>query len=129
MIRFRIERRAGAPPYRQLIQQVKQAVRLGRLEPGDRLPTAREVVADTAINPNTVFKAYRALEAEGLVEARAGVGTFVRKTLGAVAVDTPLRSELADWLRRARAEGLTFEDVEALMKDTLDSQFGRETDT
>ncbi|MFD9085103.1 GntR family transcriptional regulator, partial [Streptomyces erythrochromogenes] len=62
----------------QLVHQVRQALRLGALEPGDRLPTAREVVAAVAINPNTVLRAYRELEREGLVEPRPGQGTFVQ---------------------------------------------------
>lgn len=91
-VEFRIDRRSGVATYLQIVQQTKQALRLGLLEPGDRLPTAREVVEATAINPNTVLKAYRELEREGLVEARRGLGTFVRRTLGSTATtDTPLR--------------------------------------
>lgn len=91
MVEYRIDRRSGVATYVQIVQQTKQALRLGLLEPGDRLPTAREVVEATAINPNTVLKAYRELEREGLVEARRGLGTFVRRTLGAAvqAADTP----------------------------------------
>ena len=63
------------------MQQVHQALRLGLLEPGDQLPTAQQVVAKLAINPNTVLKAYRELEREGLVRARPGLGTFVVGTL------------------------------------------------
>lgn len=63
------------------MQQVRQAIRMGRLEPGDQLPTAREVSERTGINPNTVLKAYRELELAGLVEARQGSGTFVREHL------------------------------------------------
>lgn len=91
-VEFRIDRRSGVATYLQIVQQTKQALRLGLLEPGDRLPTAREVVEATAINPNTVLKAYRELEREGLVEARRGLGTFVRRALGSTATtDTPLR--------------------------------------
>jgi len=62
-----------APPYLQIVQQVCQALRMGVLEVGDKLPTVREVVAATAVNPNTVLKAYRDLERDGRVEPRAGV--------------------------------------------------------
>lgn len=94
-VEYRIDRRSGVATYLQIVQQTKQALRLGLLEPGDRLPTAREVVEATAINPNTVLKAYRELEREGLVEARRGLGTFVTRTLGgaAAADDAPLRAE------------------------------------
>ena len=78
MIRFRVDGRSAVPPYQQIAQQVRQALRMGVLAVGDQLPSVREVVAATAINPNTVLKAYRDLEREGLVEARAGHGTFVR---------------------------------------------------
>jgi len=124
-IEYRIDRRSGVATYLQIVQQTKQALRLGLLEPGDRLPAAREVVEATAINPNTVLKAYRELEREGLVEGRRGLGTFVTRTLGgaAAAEDTPLRSELADWARRARAAGLEKDDVSALFTAVLDRTF------
>ncbi len=77
MIEFYIDNRSGVPPYLQIGQQVRRAIKLGLLEEGDQLPTVKEVVARLAINPNTVSKAYRELEHEGLVAARVGVGTFV----------------------------------------------------
>ncbi|WAE67514.1 GntR family transcriptional regulator [Streptomyces cavourensis] len=126
-VEFRIDRRSGVATYLQIVQQTKQALRLGVLEPGDRLPTAREVVEATAINPNTVLKAYRELEREGLVEARRGLGTFVRRRLGgaagASAADSPLRAELADWARRARSAGLEKDDVGALFTAVLESTY------
>src|SRR5215469_14738448 len=79
MIRFRVDTRSVVPPYLQIVQQVRQALRMGVLDVGDQLPSVREVVATTAINPNTVLKAYRDLEREGLVAAAAGRGTFVTK--------------------------------------------------
>ncbi|GGU04131.1 MULTISPECIES: GntR family transcriptional regulator [Streptomyces] len=123
MLEYRIDRRSGVATYLQIVQQTKQALRMGVLEPGDRLPTAREVVEATAINPNTVLKAYRELEREGLVEARRGLGTFVRATLGAAPATSPLRGELADWARRARETGLTRDDVAALFTSVLDEHF------
>ena len=77
MIEFHLDPRSGVAPYLQIVQQVKEALRLGLLDVGDQLPTVREVVADLAINPNTVAKGYRELEASGLVEARPGRGTFI----------------------------------------------------
>ncbi|MEY2245099.1 GntR family transcriptional regulator [Streptomyces sp. BF23-18] len=123
MVAYRIDRRSGVATYVQIVQQTKQALRLGLLEPGDKLPTAREVVEATAINPNTVLKAYRELEREGLVEARRGLGTFVRKTLGAAPADSPLREELDTWARSAHAAGLDHEDVAALFASVLDAHF------
>ncbi|MER6161803.1 GntR family transcriptional regulator [Streptomyces sp. NPDC001868] len=126
MVEYRIDRRSGVATYMQIVHQTKQALRLGLLEPGDKLPTAREVVEATAINPNTVLKAYRELEREGLVEARRGLGTFVRKSLGATPVDSPLRAELGAWAVRARETGLERDDVEALFTSVLDEHFTKD---
>ncbi|MFE2098988.1 MULTISPECIES: GntR family transcriptional regulator [unclassified Streptomyces] len=123
MVEFRIDRHSGVATYVQIVQQTKQALRLGLLQPGDRLPTAREVVEATAINPNTVLKAYRELEREGLVEARRGLGTFVRRSLGAAPADSPLRAELEGWAARAVEAGLDRDDVAALFTAVLDTHF------
>ncbi|NGO10796.1 GntR family transcriptional regulator [Streptomyces sp. HC44] len=123
MVEYRIDRRSGVATYVQIVQQTKHALRLGLLEPGDKLPTAREVVEATAINPNTVLKAYRELEREGLVEARRGLGTFVQRSLSTTGADSPLRAELTEWASRARAAGLGREDVAALFTSVLDDQF------
>ncbi|MGK5637371.1 GntR family transcriptional regulator [Streptomyces sp. URMC 126] len=125
MVEFRIDRRSGVAPYVQIARQVEQALRLGLLMPGDQLPTAREVVAATAINPNTVLKAYRELDRAGLVEARPGLGTFVRRSLArpGAATDSPLGVELAGWAERARAAGLGRADVAALMTSVLEACF------
>src|SRR5260370_9475040 len=105
----------------QLIQQVRQAMRLGLLAVGDQLPTVKQVVARVAINPNTVLKAYRELEHEGLVAPKPGVGTFVTKTLGqaSLAEHEPLRRDLAAWLARARAPGLTDAGIAPLVTPPL----------
>jgi GntR family transcriptional regulator len=122
MIAFRIDRHSGVAAYQQLINQVKSALRLGVLQPGDQLPTARQVVAETAVNPNTVLRAYRDLEREGLVDPRPGKGTFVRRSLArpGAAADSPLRAQFVAWLERARAAGLQREDVLALVNDVVD---------
>ena len=118
---FYLEKRNGVSPYMQLVQQVKQALRLGLLMPGDQLPTVREVMTQIAINPNTVFKAYRELEHEGLVESRPGLGTFVLKSLANPSLEhqEELRSDLLLWLQRAIQAGLDTESIEALFSATL----------
>lgn len=115
--------------YLQIVHQTKQALRLGVLQPGDRLPTAKEVVAATAINPNTVLKAYRELEREGLVEPRPGSGTFVRRSLSRAdtAADAELRTALDVWMRRARAAGLDLDDVDALFSAVCRETYEKET--
>ena len=96
MIEFQLDTGSGVATYLQLVQQVRDALRLGLLEPGDRLPTAQQVVAKLAINPNTVLKAYRDLEREGLVRGRPGMGTFVIRTLPGTDPAAPARGPGAD---------------------------------
>ena len=128
VIEFRIDRRSGVSTYVQIIQQVQQAMRLGLLNPGDRLPSAREVVEATAVNPNTVLKAYRELERDGLVQARRGLGTFVTTSLSSAATgdDAPLRRELDGWMDRAQQVGLLVEDVDALYGAVRDEHYPAE---
>ena len=123
MITFRVDGRSGVPPYLQLVQQVRQALRMGVLKVGDQLPTVREVVAVVAVNPNTVLKAYRDLEREGLIEARAGHGTFVRKLPPGPGPGTHSRlgRSLARWVSEAREAGLDDEAMESLLRVTLRS--------
>lgn len=122
-IEFRIDTRTGVSPYLQLVHQVRQALRLGLLVVDDQLPTVKQVVAAVAINPNTVLKAYRELEHEGLVSARPGVGTFVTRTLtdDSLAAHEPLRQELGAWILKAHHAGLDADSVEALFLTTLRS--------
>jgi GntR family transcriptional regulator len=123
VIEFHLDARSGVAPYRQLIHQVRQALRLGLLHQGDQLPKVKDVVAGLAINPNTVLKAYRELEYEGLVAARPGIGTFVTGTLdgGPLAAHGPLRRDLQRWLAKARRAGLDDESIEALFASTFRS--------
>jgi GntR family transcriptional regulator len=124
MIEFHLISRSGVAPYLQLIRQVRGALRLGLLEAGDRLPTVKEVAGALAINPNTVLKAYRELEYEGLVAARPGVGTFVVKTVSeeSVAAHQELSQDLLTWLRKARAAGLDAESIEAVFQRAMRSE-------
>ena len=121
MISFRVDGRSVVQPYLQIVQQVRQALRMGVLEVGDQLPTVREVVSAVAINPNTVLKAYRDLEREGLVEARAGHGTFVRKRPPGPPPGTHARlaGSLGRWVSEAREAGLDDESMEELLRVTL----------
>jgi len=121
LIEFHLDARSGVSPYLQLVHQVRHALRLGLLREGDQLPTLKEVVARLAINANTVLKAYRELEHEGLVAARPGLGTFVTATLTdtSLAAHGPLRLELQRWLVKARRAGLDDESIEALFIATF----------
>jgi GntR family transcriptional regulator len=128
VIEFQLDRRSGVATYLQLVQQVRQALRLGLLQAGDQLPTARDVVARLTINPNTVLKAYRELEREGLVAARPGQGTFVSGSLGAPrgSAHAGLRRDLVRWMRAARTAGLDQEDVAALVASAERECFAEE---
>jgi GntR family transcriptional regulator len=120
-IMFRLEPGSGVPTYRQLVQQVEQALRLGYLEPGDQLPRVKDVVESLAINPNTVLKAYRELENRGLAGGRPGQGTFVQGTLGRVglAEQAELHRGMLGWLRAAVEAGLDPDGMTALFAAAL----------
>jgi len=121
VISFRVDGRSVVPPYLQIVQQARQALRMGLLDVGDKLPAVREVVAATAVNPNTVLKAYRDLEREGLIEARPGHGTFVLKRPPGPPPGTHSRlgRSLTRWVRQAREAGLDDESIESLLRVTL----------
>ena len=122
---FYLDTRSGVPTYMQLVNQVRRSVRNGILRSGDRLPTAREVVAALAINPNTVLKAYTQLESEGLVISRPGLGTFIAEDIPvplAAAVQRQLRRGLDSWIRSAAAAGLDREGMLALINLAIDEQ-------
>ena len=120
MIQFRLDRHCGVPAYRQIIDQVRHAIHLGILQPGDQLPTVREVVRQITINPNTVHRAYRELELQGLTEGRTGSGTFIRRSLSEVSDRQPeLLNQLELWIKRAREAGLEIEAVEALIAEAM----------
>ena len=113
-IRFQLDMKSGVPFYRQIIDQVKSAIASGWLEPGQRLPTVRQLAVDLSINPNTVGRAYTELELTGLVETQMGSGTFVGHQTGDQ--DEVERRRMLDQicqelLSRASSYGFTLEDV------------------
>ncbi len=119
-IEIKLDGKSGVPFYRQVIDQVKAAIATGRLGPGDRLPTVRQLAVDLSINPNTVARAYTELELTGLVETQMGSGTFVGHR--PVQPDEVEKKRLLDQicpelLARASSHGFTLEDIlEALMQ-------------
>jgi GntR family transcriptional regulator len=120
-IGFRLDHASGVPPYRQLVHQVEDALRLGYLSPGDQLPRVKDVVGSLAINPNTVLKAYRELEQKGLVAGRPGVGTFVQEGVRIVplADRRVLWRRLSRWIADAVEAGLDDESIRALFARCL----------
>jgi GntR family transcriptional regulator len=119
---FRLDAGSGVPIYRQLVQQVRRDVMLGRLRPGDQLPSVSDVVGSLSVNPNTVVKAFSELEHQGLVVRRQGVGTFVAASpsMSSVPVAAGLLGSLARWVNRARQEGLSAEQIRMLVENALD---------
>ena len=120
-IDFRLDPASGMPTYLQLVHQVEHALRLGNLKPGDQLPKIRDAVASLAINPNTVLKAYRDLEAKGLAAGRPGQGTFIEATLSQIGLPelTGLRRSLLGWLATADTAGLDADGIAALFASVL----------
>ena len=113
-MQFKIDSKSGVPFYRQIVEQVKFAIARGALEPGDRLPTVRQLAVDLSINPNTVVRAYRQMEIEGVLETQQGSGTFVGR--GRPEIDPDERQRmldqiLTDLLARATSYGLTLDEV------------------
>jgi GntR family transcriptional regulator len=121
---FKVSPSSGEPIYLQLIRQVKQSVASGVLAPGARLPSVRALASSLVINPNTVARAYRALEEEGLIESSAGrAGSFVASrphALGAVERRRRLQPYLDRLIEESRALGVSGEDLEELVRKALE---------
>ncbi|MFH1921945.1 MAG: GntR family transcriptional regulator [Planctomycetota bacterium] len=113
-MQFQIDTKSGVPFYRQIIEQVKFAIARGDLESGDRLPTVRQLAVDLSINPNTVIRAYRELEIEGMLDTQQGSGTFVsnhRPEIDQIERQRMLDQILTDLLARASSYGFSLDDV------------------
>lgn len=113
-MRIQIDTKSGVPFYRQIIEQIKFAVAREQLSPGERLPTVRQLAVDLAVNPNTVVRAYRELELEGVIDTQQGSGTFVgrqRPEIDSLERRRMLDQILTDLLARASSYGFSVEDV------------------
>jgi GntR family transcriptional regulator len=111
---FSIDTKSGVPFYRQIIEMIKFGIARGDLAPGDRLPTVRQLAVDLSINPNTVIRAYRELEIEGVLETHQGSGTFIgnnKPEIDRLEKQRMLDQILTDLLARAQSYGLTMDDV------------------
>src|SRR5262245_38330959 len=113
---------SGVPIYLQLMEQVKHAIETGALRPGEQLPGIRPLAEELVINPNTVAKAYRELEHEGVIELRHGAGAFVSVNAAAKKLTSKLRagqSLVAATVERLRARGVTDEEIRRLFEAEL----------
>jgi len=119
---FRPNPSLGVPIYLQLMEQVKHAVETGALRPGEQLPGIRPLAEELVINPNTVAKAYRELEHEGVIELRHGAGAFVSANAPAKKVTDSLRAGktiVASAVERLRARGLSDDEIRRLFEAEL----------
>jgi len=113
-LEFRIDSKSGVPFYRQIIEQAKFAVARGDLQPGDQLPTVRQLAVELSINPNTVIRAYKEMEIEGLLETHQGSGTFLtnqRPKIDSLERQRMLDQILTELLARASSYGLSLDEV------------------
>lgn len=113
-IKIQLDVKSGVPFYRQIIDQVRAAIATGAVEPGDRLPTVRQLAVDLSVNPNTVSRAYTELELTGLVETQMGSGTYVgqqRVTRDDLERRRQLEQLCQEFLSRASSLGFTLEDI------------------
>ena len=111
---FRIDSKSGVPLYRQIMEQVKFAIARGDLKTGDQLPTVRQLAVDLSINLNTVIRAYREMEIEGLLETHQGSGTFVTKErprVDQLERQRMLDQILTEMLARASPYGFSLDEV------------------
>lgn len=125
-MRWRVDPSHAGPVYQQIAQLVKRGVATGRLAVGEKLPSVRELARELVINPNTIAKAYRELETEGVVESRRGAGTFVAERRVVLKADERrrrFREALESVLLDAVAMGLTGDEVDRIY-EALRSRFG-----
>lgn len=111
---LQIDNKSGVPFYRQIVEQVKFGVARGSLQPGDQLPTVRQLAVDLSINPNTVIRAYRELEIEGVIDTHQGSGTFVgnrKPQVDDLERQRMLDQILTELLARASGYGFTLDEV------------------
>ena len=112
-MQFRIDNTSNRPAYQQIIDQVKRDIALGRLAKAEKLPTVRQLAKQLTINPNTIAKAYRQLEREGIITTKPGAGAFV--------------ANLDSNLSRAVRKKLVSEDIEQIAVEAFHMQIDRQT--
>ena len=122
---LRLDMSTGVPAYRQIIDGILRGIASGALQPGEQLPTVRQLAVDLSINPNTVVRAYRELEIRGVLSTQQGMGTFI--TNKEVKTDDGARRQriaqlVRDLLARAGAEGITIEELLKHLEELKDEQ-------
>jgi GntR family transcriptional regulator len=122
---LKLDMSSGVPVYRQIIDSVLGGIASGTLQPGNQLPTVRQLAVDLSINPNTVVRAYRELEIRGILTTQQGTGTFITdKEVQPDEVERQRRIAqfVRELLARAGAEGITIEDLQQYLQALKDEQ-------
>lgn len=120
--RFHLDLHTGVPVYRQIVDQARGAVASGALNPGDQLPTVRQLAVDLEVNPNTIVRAYRELEYDGLLETHQGTGTFISEQKIPRAGEErnrQLGQIVSDAIARAGAAGFTVQELLERLRETV----------
>jgi GntR family transcriptional regulator len=125
-INFALDTKSGVPFYRQIIQVVEYNMSIGKLKPGDKLPTIRALSIGLKVNPNTIAKAYMELEIRGLVQTQVGSGTYISDTKVEMLNELEhIRKKLEelcwDFLRQAKALGVDKEEIIDMLKSLKDN--------
>ncbi len=126
-----VDPRSGVPIYQQVIDQVKRSVALGTLTPGEQLPTVKALAISLTVNPNTVARAYRDLERDGIIETSPGRGSFIRGN-GVVgemtrAVADVAEKSVGEAIREARSLGVSRPDLEHMVERAMARWYTEET--
>ena len=119
---FRVNPSSGLPIYLQLMEQIKHGIETGALRPGEQLPGIRPLAEELVMNPNTVAKAYRELEHEGVIELRHGAGAFVSTVVREKKATEKVRAGqaiVAAAVERLRASGMTDEEIRRVFEAEL----------
>ncbi len=122
-----IDIEAAAPPFAQLIDQIKQAVRTSVLQPGDPLPSIRQLASDLDLNNKTVAKAYRLLERDAVIQSRGYRGTFVHpdgKLNCSVDMNAWAEEKLSDTINRLRTAGVTVPEINTAFRSAMNEHGG-----
>ncbi len=129
---FTVDPRSGVPLYLQLIEQIKRAVALGTLAPGEQLPTVKALALELTVNPNTVARVYRELERDGVIDTSPGRGSFIRTGGSAVearrAVADVARTAFEGAVREAKSLGLSRDETHDLMTRSIARWYDMEDD-
>lgn len=125
---IQVDLESGVPIYMQLVDRIKQMVVSGHLQPGQQLPTIRQLAADLRINYNTVGRAYSILDEEGVISTQQGRGTYITRRLDEVQLRKlrldKLRGMIGGAVHEARALGYELQEIEAVFQEQLHAENG-----